>query len=137
MIDEEEEDFEKILKRKISWKKLLKGTLGLIFLGGAFFLIEFSRSEEGINYTYFLLGITLMCMASTLMVPIPKKTKDLRHTVSILKCEKCGIERVRDYQDGDFVFKITSVNCETCNKPFKIQQVYSLKLKTKVKKKKK
>jgi hypothetical protein len=133
MIDEEEEDIEKLLKRRISWKSLLKGIFGLLFLGGAILLIQFSQTADGVNYTFFLLGITLMCMASTIMVPIPKKEKDVRHTISILKCEKCGSERVQDYKDGDFVHKDSKIACKNCDGHYKIQQVYSLKLKPKAK----
>jgi len=135
MIDEEEDDVENLLKRKISWKAILKGFFGLIMLGGAVLLIQFSRSEEGINYTYFFLAITLMCVASSIMVPIPERKKEVRHTISLLKCEKCGSLRVQDYMDGDFVYKDTETPCKQCSGNYKIHEVYSLKLKSTGKKK--
>jgi hypothetical protein len=131
MIDDEEEDVEKLLKRRISWKALLKGIVGFLLLGGAFVLITISQTSEGINTTYFLLGIMLMCLSSSVLVPIPTKKTELRHTISILKCESCGIERVRDYQDGDYVYKDTDLSCPNCEGRYKIHSVYSLKLKQK------
>ena len=110
MIDEEEEDVEKILKRRISWKNVLKGILGFILLAGGVTLIQLGQSSESINYTYIILGIFLLCMSSSLLVQPPKKKKDVRHTISILQCQKCGLERVQDYKDGDYVFKDTGIN---------------------------
>lgn len=131
MIEEDEEDIEKILKRKISWKALLKSILGIILFVGSIFLIQYSQRGESINTTYFILGIMLMCIASSVMVPNPKKKKEVLHTVSILKCEKCGVERVHDYKDGDYVYKDTGIPCEKCDGSYKILCVYSLKLKSK------
>lgn len=137
MIDEEEEDVDKLLKRKISWKGVLKAILGFILIGGSVFLIQISQRGEEINTTYFMLGIVLMCMASTVMVPVPRKKKEIRHTVSILECEKCGSKRVHDYTDGDFVYKSTGIPCINCDGQYKILRVFSLKLKTKGKSKSK
>lgn len=135
MIDEEEEDVEEKLKRKISWKAVLKGIIGFLLLGGGFVLIQFSQSGDTTNTTYLILGITLLCMASSVMVPVPQKKKEVRHTISILKCKKCGYERVHDYAEGDFVFKETIMPCDKCDGNFQISKVYSLKLKSKGKKK--
>jgi len=135
MIDEEEENVEDLLKRKISWKAVLKGLLGLILLGGAFTLITISQQGEGINITYFMFGVVLLCMASSIMVPKPKKKKELRHTVSIHRCDKCGEKRVHDYKEGDFVHKDSGIVCEKCAGTYKIFEVYSIKLKPRSKKK--
>ena len=129
MIDPEEEDVEKLLKRKISWKAVLKGILGLLLLGGAFFLITTFQNTQ--DSTYLILGIVLMCMASSILVPIPQKKNELRHTLTILKCDQCGSERVQDYKEGDFVFKDTGIPCRDCNSTYKILNVYSVKLKPK------
>ena len=137
MIDEEEEDVEKLLKGKISWKAVFKGIFGFLLMGGAFVLITISQQGEEMNVTYFIFGIVLLCMASSIMVPVPKKKKDLRHTVSVLKCEKCGNERVHDYKEGDFVFKDTGIICDKCSLKYKILKVYSIKLKPQGKKKNK
>jgi thiol:disulfide interchange protein len=133
MIDEEEEDVEKLLKRRISWKNMLKGILGLILLGGAFALITIAQQGGGINTLYLMFGILLMCMASSVMMPNRKKKKDLRHTISVLQCEKCGTKRVHDYKEGDFVYKQTNIPCEQCHTNYKIIEVYSLKLKSSAK----
>ena len=130
MIDEEEENIEKLLKRKISWKNLLKGILGFILLGCAFLLITLAQQGEEVNTTYFMFGIVLICLGSSIMMPNRKKKKELRHTISILQCEECGNKRVQDYRDGDFVFKKTDSQCEKCKNQFKIIEVNSVKLKT-------
>ncbi len=135
MIDQDEEDVEKLLKRKISWKSIIKGVLGLILLVGGVLLIEYFRRTQ--NSTYMLLGIVLLCMGSSVMVPIPQKKNELRHTISILKCDNCGSERVQDYKEGDFVFKDTEITCRDCSSTYLIHNVYSVKLKSKARKKSK
>lgn len=123
MIDEEEDD--EILKKRVSLKKVLKNVvlLGLIIVGALF--IYMGGTDQMTN---FLLGFSLICVGSTLIQIQKQEEEPTRQTLSILKCEKCDVTKVRNYQSGDFVFKIVDT-CETCEEMMKIKQIYSVKLK--------
>jgi len=123
MIQEEEEDIEDILKHKISWMGILKGSIVGLFTVTAYIII-----------TYFplwsILGIVLILLSVLLMLPQLPDRDSLRQTKSVLNCEnkECGTRKVRDYEDGDFVFKTGGI-CPKCNSNFKITEIYSIKLK--------
>lgn len=129
---EEEKSPEEILKRKITWKSVLKNIITFIMLFGAFILITYFSSAETLGSTGMFLGITLLCIASSLMVPMDEDKKDLKHTLTMMKCEKCSKTIIKDFQEGDYVFK-SADNCPQCNVPMKIQEIYQVKLKMKEK----
>ena len=52
----------------------------------------------------------------------------VRQTLTILKCKSCGAVKVRNYENGDFIFKSAGI-CDKCNEPMEITQIYSVKLK--------
>lgn len=133
---EEEKTPEEILKRKITWKSVLKNIITFIMLFGAFILITYFSSPESLGSTGMFLGITLLCIASSLMVPMDEDKKDVKQTLTTLKCEKCSKTIIKDYQEGDFVFKMADL-CPQCNIPMKIQEIYQVKLKMKEKPSKK
>ena len=123
MIDEEEED--EILNKGVSFKKVLKNValLALIIIGALF--IYMGGTDQMAN---FFIGFTLICIGSTLIQIQKQEEEPTRQTLSILKCEKCEVTKVRNYESGDFVFKIVD-SCENCDDTMKIKQIYSVKLK--------
>ena len=123
MIDEEEDD--EILKKGVSFKKVLKNVvlIGLIIVGALF--IYMGGTDQMTN---FFLGFSLICIGSTLIQIQKQEEEPTRQTLSILKCEKCEVTKVRNYESGDFVFKIVD-SCENCDNTMKIKQIYSVKLK--------
>ena len=120
---QEEEDIEDILKRKIPWKGILKGLFVVLFLGTAYIIITYFP-------LWFLFGIVLIILSVLLMIPQLPEEDSLRQTLSVLKCEnkECGTQKVRNYEDGDFVFKTGGI-CPKCNSNFKIIEIYSIKIK--------
>ncbi|MHA1805902.1 MAG: hypothetical protein ACTSU4_15410 [Promethearchaeota archaeon] len=129
MIDEEDE--EEILKKKISFKSVLKNIviIILIIIGALFIYLGIFPDQM----TNFMVGFTLICIGTTIL-QLPKRMQEpLRQTLTILTCNICGITKVRNFQAGDFVFKKTEDNCEKCHKPLQIKQIYSVKLKKNVK----
>ena len=123
MIDEEDDD--EILKKGVSFKKVFKNVvlIGLIIVGALF--IYMGGTDQMTN---FILGFSLICIGSTLIQIKKKEEEPTRQTLSILKCEKCEVTKVRNYESGDFVFKIVD-SCENCDNTMKIKQIYSVKLK--------
>ncbi|MBY9018082.1 MAG: hypothetical protein KGD66_04540 [Candidatus Lokiarchaeota archaeon] len=123
MIDEEDDD--EILTKGVSLKKVLKNVvlIGLIIVGALF--IYMGGTDQMTN---FFIGFSLICIGSTLIQIQKKEEEPTRQTLSILKCEKCEVTKVRNYETGDFVFKSID-SCENCDDTMKINQIYSVKLK--------
>ena len=123
MIDEE--DDEDILNKKRSLKSILKNLLfvGLIGIGVLFMYIG------GVDQVFnMVIGFTFICLGTTLL-QMGKNTSDpIRQTLTILKCKSCSAIKVRNYEDGDFVFKSMGT-CDKCNNSMEIDQIYSVKLK--------
>lgn len=130
--DSENEDPEELLKRKISWKSVLKGIFVGIIMIGSVVIIQLSRMGV-ISGNWLWVGFILLCISSSLIVPRKHEEKPMRQTLSLLKCEKCGIQKVRDYLDGDYIYKPVGV-CSKCNEKMQIMEIYSVKLKEKSKK---
>lgn len=123
MIDEE--DDEDILNKKRSLKSILKNLLliGLIMIGVLFMYM--GGPDQVFN---MVIGFTFICIGTTLF-QMGKKTSDpIRQTLTILKCKSCSAIKVRNYEDGDFVFKSMG-SCDKCNESMEIDQIYSVKLK--------
>lgn len=122
----EEEDDEDILNKKVSLKKILKNLLfiALIIIGALFIYIGITPDQ----ITNFIIGFSLICLGSSLIQLQRRAKEPIRQTLSILKCNKCDLIKVRNYQPGDFVFK-RSGSCDKCNEPMEIHQIYSVKLK--------
>ena len=123
MIDEE--DDEDILNKKRSLKSILKNLLliGLIAIGVLFMYI--GGPDQVFN---MVVGFGFICLGTTLF-QLGKNTSDpIRQTLTILKCKTCSAIKVRNYEDGDFIFKSMG-SCEKCNNSMEIDQIYSVKLK--------
>ncbi|MFO8019223.1 MAG: hypothetical protein R6U96_11345 [Promethearchaeia archaeon] len=125
MIDEE--DDEDVLEKGISWKSVLKNLLVIVLIMIGAFIIYFGGEEN--QMTNWMIGFTFICMGSTLMQVKKEPDKPLRQTLTILVCNLCGLTKVRNYEHGDYVFQDADDNCEKCNEPMEIKQVYSVKLK--------
>ena len=123
MIDEEDDD--EILKKGVSLKKVLKNVvlIGFIIAGALF--IYMGGTDQMTN---FFIGFSLICIGSTLIQIKKQEEEPTRQTLSILRCEKCEVTKVRNYETGDFVFKSVD-SCEKCDDTMKINQIYSVKLK--------
>ena len=70
----------------------------------------------------------LICTASMLVQIQKPPPEPIRQTLTILGCTICGLVKVRNYIDGDFVFRETG-KCNECNNPMEIKQIYSVRLK--------
>jgi len=125
MIDEEDDD-EDILKKGFTLKSALKNLVVIFFiLMGAMF-IYFGYGPD--QWSNLFIGFFLICIGTTIM-QVQKQTPDpIRQTLTIIICGLCGLTKVRNYEQGDFVFQKTDA-CNKCNKPMEIKQIYSVKLK--------
>ena len=129
MIDEE--DDEDILNKKRSLKSILKTLLliGLIAIGVLFMYV--GGPDQILNMT---IGFIFICVGTSIFQMGKNPSDPIRQTLSILKCKSsCGAIKVRNYEDGDFIFKAMG-SCEKCNSSMEIDQIYSVKLKKSPKK---
>jgi hypothetical protein len=124
MIDDEDED--EILKKGVSLKSVLKNLLLiLLIIIGALFIYLASGNNQMTNW---FIGFTLICLGSTLIQIQKRQSEPIMQTLSILKCNVCGITKVRNYQHGDYVFREIET-CNDCDESMLIDQIYSVKLK--------
>ncbi|MBY9016185.1 MAG: hypothetical protein KGD68_10875 [Candidatus Lokiarchaeota archaeon] len=123
MIDEE--DDEEILKKKRSLKSILKNLflIGLIAIGVLFIYLGGPNQT-----TNLIIGFTFICIGTTIFQMKKSASDPIRQTLTILKCKSCGAIIVRNYEDGDFIFKSMG-SCDKCNDSMEIHQIYSVKLK--------
>ncbi|MFX1339711.1 MAG: hypothetical protein ACFFDK_13955 [Promethearchaeota archaeon] len=133
MIDEEDDD-EEILKKGITLKSVLKNLLVIFFiLAGAMF-IYFGFGPD--QWSNLFIGFFLICIGTTIMQVQKQTPEPIRQTLTILVCGLCGLIKVRNYEQGDFVFQKIDT-CNKCNKSMEIKQIYSVKLKRPTESKKK
>lgn len=124
----EEEDDEEILEKGISLKSVLKNLLVIALILAGAFIIYFGGAENQFNN--WILGFMLICIGSTLMQVQKQSGEPFRQTLTILACRLCGQTKVRNYEEGDYVFSLSKEDkCSKCSKLMEIKQVYSVKLK--------
>jgi len=123
MIDEE--DDEEFLKKKRSLKAILKNLalVGFIAIGVLFMYI--GGPDPTLN---LIIGFTFICLGTALIQMKKSPSDPVRQTLTILKCKSCGAITVRNYENGDFIFKSAGA-CDKCNESMEIRQIYSVKLK--------
>ncbi len=123
----EEEDDEEVLKKKISFKSILKNLLFiLIFILGWLF-ISFNFGDNQISS--WSIGFILMCLGLTFIQLQKTPPEPIRQTLTILICKLCGLTKVRNYEKGDFVFKRLG-KCDKCEELMEIKDIYSIRLKS-------
>ena len=131
---EEDEDFdvEKLLKSNLSWKFLLKIGFVLIVVGS---IIYFSIVGDLFSDIYAYIFLIVSIVGGALILSLEMEEEEIRQTISKLRCQKCGIQRINRYEEEDYVFKF-KVNCPNCTGKMQIAEIYSVKLINKKKKKK-
>jgi hypothetical protein len=123
---EPDEDDEEILNKGVSSKTVFKTIfIVLMIILGAMFIYIGIFPEPMIN---FMIGFTLICFGTTIIQLPSQPSEPIRQTLTILTCALCGITKVRNYEQGDFVFKTTEP-CSQCKDSMLVKQIYSVKLK--------
>ncbi|MFX1237783.1 MAG: hypothetical protein ACFFAS_03340 [Promethearchaeota archaeon] len=133
MIDDE--DDEAILNKKTSPKMVLKTlfVILLVVIGAFIIYIGIFPENQVLN---FGLGFIVICLGTSIIQMPSEPPEPVRQTLTILICERCSAKKVRDYKDGDFVYKKMD-ECNKCGVAMSIKQIYSVKLKQSPEKKSK
>jgi len=123
----EEEDDEDVLKKSKSLKSVIKTlfVVLLIILGAITIYIGVFPENQFLN---FIIGFFLICFGTTIIQAPSRSKEPIRQTLTITKCPSCDITKVRNYIDGDFIFKKVE-NCNNCSDSMLVKQIYSVKLK--------
>ena len=99
----EEEDDEEVLKKGVTLKSILKNLLSVLLLVLGLLIIYFGFGPDQI--ASWTIGFTLICLGSTLLQIQKKPQEPIRQTLTILKCNSCGLTKVRNYKKRDYVFE--------------------------------
>jgi len=117
MIDEE--DDEDILNKKRSLKSILKNLLLILLIGIGVLFMYVGGPDQILNMS---IGFIFICVGTSIFQMGKNPSEPIRQTLSILKCKSCGAIKVRNYEDGDFIFKAVG-SCEKCNSSMEIDQI--------------
>ena len=129
----EEEDDEDVLKKKITFKSVLKNILLILLIViGAMFIYLGIGPDPISSWT---IGFMLICFGATLLQFQKSTPEPIRQTLTILICKLCGLTKVRNYEKGDFVFKKLG-KCDKCEDLMEIKDIYSVRLKSPTEKEK-
>jgi len=123
----EEEDDEDVLKKRITFKSVLKNILLILLIViGAMFIYLGIGPDPVSSWT---IGFMLICFGATLIQFQKSPPEPIRQTLTILLCKLCGLTKVRNYVKGDFVFKRLD-KCDKCEDLMEIKDIYSVRLKS-------
>ena len=122
----EEEDDEDILKKGVTFKSVLKNLLSIfLIILGALFIYGGIIPDAVIGWST---GFMLICLGASFIQMQKKPTDPIRQTLTILICSLCGLTKVRNYENGDFVFRKID-KCDKCDDMMEVKQIYSVRLK--------
>jgi hypothetical protein len=124
LIDDEDDD--EILKKGITIKSVFKNAMIVLFiiLGAIFVYVGFALDQIAIIFA----GFVTICIGATLIQIRKPEREPVRQTLTILKCESCGITKVRHFEEGDYIFEKKDP-CDKCNDVLEVKQIYSIKFK--------
>ncbi|MFW9877375.1 MAG: hypothetical protein ACFFG0_30160 [Candidatus Thorarchaeota archaeon] len=122
----EEEDDEDILKKRVTFKSVLKNLLSIfLIILGFLFIYTGILPDEVSGWT---MGFMLICLGATLIQMQKSPSEPIRQTLTILICNLCGLTKVRNYEKGDFIFRKID-KCTKCDDMMEVKQIYSVRLK--------
>lgn len=131
MTDEEFDEDEEYdpEEARIPVKNILKalGLMGFVVTG--MLIVNYFWQDPYLN----MLGFMLVCVGSCLAGYKGKKRKKVKHVYSLFKCTSsaCGIKELREFKEGDYVFK-RGGPCWKCDDgTMEIAQIFSVELEDK------
>jgi len=92
-------------------------------------VLSLASIYEGINYymendsasgsLYLTVGVTFLAISTYILFQTRQRVLRLGAAMqplnTTLECQKCGFKNIRDFQQGDYVFKRTEDQCPKCN----------------------
>ena len=131
--DINENDIEELLKYKISWKTILKIVIVIIFV---VIVAYFSIIGVFPSDIYIYVIVILCIIGGAILISLDHEEDVNLQTVSSLKCLKCDFQKIKSYNNGDYIFK-NAEKCPNCDGDLQISEIYSVKLVEELKEEKK
>jgi hypothetical protein len=96
----------------------------LFLLVGLFFLYLNSQDGDLLSLIigFLMFSFSFSIMGTALRSPV---VTPLSRTVSVIKCQKCQYTEVRDFQKGDYMYKIVG-KCKDCQGDMYIRSIYTV-----------
>ncbi|ALU11857.1 hypothetical protein EYM_05475 [Ignicoccus islandicus DSM 13165] len=71
-----------------------------------------------------LLGAITFALTISMLMSVKKKNEESKGEFkTLIKCPKCGYERVREWKEGDFIGMIEG-RCPKCGSLMKVEKIY-------------
>jgi hypothetical protein len=96
----------------------------LFLIIGVFFLYLNSQNGDLLSLIvgFLMFSFFFSIMGSALRSPV---VNPLSRTVSVIKCQKCQYTEVRDFQKGDYMYKVVG-KCKDCQGDTYIRSIYTV-----------
>ena len=93
-------------------------------LFGIYYLYQGFQSGDQITIIvgFLIFSFFFSIMGSAIRSPV---VAPLSRTVSVIKCEKCQYTEVRDFQKGDYMYKVVG-KCKDCQGDMYIRSIYTV-----------
>ncbi len=97
-------------------------SVGALYWG----IYQLSISQNGAEY-FVLIGFIGLALFAYMLLQTRKKplhiSFEIPRVITTILCQKCGFKNVRDFQQGDYIFK-EAEDCPKCNKKMMVSSIY-------------
>ncbi len=130
--EDEEKDLEKQLNYKITWEIIFKVIFVTMIVAVVVYYSIMGAFPSDI-YVYILLIVFII--GGAILISLDFEEEVYNQTISVLTCRSCSFQKINSFSDGDYIFKMKG-NCPNCDGHIQITEIYSIKLKEKIKEEK-
>jgi len=88
----------------------------------------YSRNPQNASAGYYMLvGFIGLALSAYMLLQAQRKPLrvafEMPRVITTILCQKCGFKNIRDYQQGDYIFK-EAEPCPKCNEKMMIASIY-------------
>lgn len=101
--------------------------LGLSLVAFYQAIIAYGSEEFSLGAWFVLIGFMGVALLTYMLLQTRKRTFKLpiqaQRVATTILCQKCGFKNIRDFEQGDYVFK-EAEGCPKCNEKMMIASIY-------------
>jgi hypothetical protein len=101
--------------------------LGLSLAAFSLAVIEYGGGDSTLGAWFVLIGFMGVALLTYIMLQTRKRTFKIpiqaQRVATTILCQKCGFKNIRDFEQGDYVFK-EAEGCPKCNEKMMIASIY-------------
>jgi len=101
--------------------------LGLSLAAFSLAAIEYGGGDSTLGAWFVLIGFMGVALLTYIMLQTRKRTFKIpiqaQRVATTILCQKCGFKNIRDFEQGDYVFK-EAEGCPKCNEKMMIASIY-------------